>query len=261
VPYNETERYYFKNGDEIYSDKIARFIIDCENNSKGLVTKRLADIYNEIYIDEFQDLSGWDLDLLEILLQVGIRMVIVGDPRQCTYTTNNSARNCQCCGMGMLDLICQWEANNLCCIEKLARSYRCNQQICDFADLLWPDMEKTVSHNHKTTDHDGIFIVSEDYIHEYVKTFFPKVLRYNKTANTYGYGAQNFGAVKGLEFERVLIIPHGPMKKYLHTGNLNDVRKSLELFYVAITRAKQSVAFLYDEKCGCGCIHWKPKLN
>ena len=50
--------FYFRNGDEIYSDKISRFVIDCITNSNGLVTKRLADIYDEIFIDEFQEF-GW----------------------------------------------------------------------------------------------------------------------------------------------------------------------------------------------------------
>lgn len=254
--YADTERYYFRNGDEIYSDKISRFVIDCETNSDCLVTKRLADIYDEIFIDEFQDLAGWDLDLLELFLKSGIRMVIVGDPRQCTYTTNSSAKNSQYRSIGILKLIYGWGKNSLCQIEKHAKNYRCNQTICDFADMLWPDMEKTVSLRSTVTKHDGIFVVSADKVHKYVNHYKPVVLRYNQNANTCGYPALNFGNAKGLEFERVLIIPHGPIKKYLQTGNVKDVEKSLEKFYVAVTRAKHSVAFLYDGKCSVGCIEW-----
>jgi DNA helicase-2/ATP-dependent DNA helicase PcrA len=158
--YSDTENYYFKDGNEIYSDKVSRFVIDCEEKSSGLVTRRLSDIYDEIFIDEFQDLSGYDLDLLEVFLRSGIRMVIVGDPRQCTYTTNNSAKNSRYRGVGILDLVREWEANNLCQTETLARSYRCNQKICDFADMLWPNMKNTKSLSSLTTEHDGIFVVS-----------------------------------------------------------------------------------------------------
>ena len=84
APYAEKERYYFKNGDEIYSDKISRFAIDCETNSNGLVTKRLADIYDAIFIDEFQDLTGYDLDLLKVFLRSGILMMIVVLQRRVT---------------------------------------------------------------------------------------------------------------------------------------------------------------------------------
>lgn len=259
--YSDTEKYYFRDGDEIYSDKISRFVIDCENSSNNLVTRRLSEIYDEIFIDEFQDLSGYDLDLLEVFLQSGIRIVIVGDPRQCTYTTNNSAKNHQYRGVGILKLVCKWKNNNLCQIDNHARSHRCNQIICNFADMLWPDMEKTKSHNITITGHDGIFVVPVDNLSEYVKRYKPVLLRYNRSANTYDYPALNFGDAKGLEFDRVLIIPHGPIKKYLKSGDVNNVKGSLSKFYVAVTRARYSVAFLYDEECSVGCTEWQPTAN
>lgn len=58
VLYSNTEQYYFSNGDEIYSDKLSHFVIDCEEKSNGLMTRRLAEIYEDVYIDEFQDLAG-----------------------------------------------------------------------------------------------------------------------------------------------------------------------------------------------------------
>lgn len=259
--YSDTGKYYFRDGDEIYSDKMSRFVIDCEKNSNGLVTKRLSEIYDEIFIDEFQDLSGYDLDLLEVFLRSGIRIVIVGDPRQCTYTTNNSAKNHQYHGVKVLNLVRKWEASNLCQIKNLAISHRCNQKICDFADMLWPDMKKTKSLNNTATEHDGIFVVSEDNVGEYFKRFSPAILRYNRRTNTYGYSALNFGNAKGLEFDRVLIIPHGPIKKYLKSGDVNDVKGSLSKFYVAITRAKYSVAFLYYGECCVNCTEWLPKAD
>ena len=254
--YADTERYYFRYGDEIYADKISRFVIDCEENSNGLVTKRLASIYDALLIDEFQDLSGYDLDLLEVFLRAGIRMIIVGDPRQCTYTTNNSAKNSQYRGMGILKLADEWEKDGLCQVENLARSYRCNQIICDYADGLWPGVEKTVSHNKATTEHDGIFIVASGNVHDYVQRFSPVVLRYDRRTETYGYAALNFGNAKGLGFDRVLIVPHGPIRKYLLSGDVDDVQGSLEKFYVAVTRAAQSVAFLYDGQYSSGYAKW-----
>jgi DNA helicase-2/ATP-dependent DNA helicase PcrA len=260
--YSDTEKYYFQDGDEIYSDKISRFVIDCETKSDVLVTKRLIDIYDEIFIDEFQDLAGWDLALLEVFMEAGIRMLIVGDPRQCTYTTNNAAKYNQYSGIKVLDLVRKWKDNNLCQIENHARSYRCNQIICGFADMLWPDMEKAVSHNSTITGHDGIFVIPKNYVNDYIKRFSPALLRYDKrTTETYGHPSLNFGNAKGLEFDRVLILPHGPIKKYLKSGDVNDVRGSLEKFYVAVTRAKHSVAFLYDGKCSIGCVEWKPTAD
>jgi DNA helicase-2/ATP-dependent DNA helicase PcrA len=91
-------------------------------------------------------------------------------------------------------------------------------------------------------------------VHDYVKRYSPALLRYDRKADTCGYAALNFGNAKGLEFDRVLIIPHGPIEKYLKSGDVNDLKGSLSKFYVAVTRAKYSVAFLYDGQCGLGCI-------
>jgi len=263
IKYTDTEKYYFWNEDEIYSDKIARFIIDCEKKSNGLVTKRLASIYDEVFIDEFQDMSGYDLEVIETFLRASFRMIIVGDPRQCTYTTNNSPKNSKYCGTGILKKAEEWKSKNLCQIKKQSISFRCNQKICDFSDRLWTDIgiEKTQSYNPKITEHDGIFIVSKDNLCEYVRNFSPILLRYDKKTETYGYPALNFGNAKGLTFDRVLIVPHGPIKKYLQYGNVNDIIGSREKFYVAVTRARHSVAFLYDGKYFEGYIEWNPPTD
>ncbi|MHC4302804.1 MAG: P-loop NTPase family protein, partial [Planctomycetota bacterium] len=91
-----------------------------------------------------------------------------------------------------------------------------------------------------------------------VTTYSPVVLRYDRRTKTHSYPALNFGYVKGATFDRVLIIPHGSIKKYLRSGDLDDVKGSLEKFYVAVTRARYSVAFLYDGECSVGCTQWVP---
>jgi len=41
-------------------------------------------------IDEFQDLSGYDLDLLDVLFNSSsIKITLVEDPRQTTFSANN----------------------------------------------------------------------------------------------------------------------------------------------------------------------------
>lgn len=50
-----------------------------------------------------------------------------------------------------------------------------------------------------------------------------------------------------MTFDRVLIFPHGPTLKWLVTGDTSQVDKSLTKLYVAITRARFSVAFVLDK--------------
>lgn len=54
----------------------------------------------------------------------------------------------------------------------------------------------------------------------------------------------NFGACKGETFDRVLIYPNGPLKKYLLK---QEMLKSPEKYYVAVTRPRYSIAFVLDE--------------
>jgi len=228
------------------SHKISRFILDCERETKGLVTKRLGEIYDAIYIDEFQDLSGYDIDLLELFLRSSIQMTIVGDPRQCTYTTNNAPVNTQFLGVNIQAKIDEWRDQELCQTEFNTDNFRCVQGICDFANRLYPEMPQMQSQNTNTTGHDGIFNVSQENIHQYIRDYSPVILRNNIKVDTKAYKApaMNFGAAKGLEFDRIVIIPTGPIKKFLQKGVILESSESRAKFYVAITRAKQSVAFL-----------------
>lgn len=242
----DTRRYYFADGERIYPDKIAEFIIRCQETSGERVTARLQQIYTDVFIDEFQDLAGWDLDLIELLLRSGIRVTLVGDPRQHIYSTNPSPKNKQYLGIKVLKLVEKWEKNGLCQVVPMPGTRRCNQAICDFSNLLWPDAEQMSSLTTVTTDHDGVFLVAEDGVREYISRFDPQVLQYNKTAKSYGYAALNFGLAKGLQFDRVLIVPTGPIGKYLKTGKLEHVETSKDKLHVAVTRARHSVAFVYD---------------
>ena len=58
VPEDRTEQHFFANGELIYSDKIAKFIIRCEEATAQRVTGRLRQVYTDLFIDEFQDSAG-----------------------------------------------------------------------------------------------------------------------------------------------------------------------------------------------------------
>ena len=69
------------------------------------------------------------------------------------------------------------------------------------------------------------------------------MLRWNKRADTFGLPAMNIGVSKGSTFDRVLIVPTNPIRKYLADGDHTALR-SREMLYVAVTRARHSVAFV-----------------
>ena len=58
----------------------------------GALIRRLEGIYDEILIDEVQDLSAYDWDILDALLISSIEIWMVGDIRQAVLATNG--RSC-----------------------------------------------------------------------------------------------------------------------------------------------------------------------
>lgn len=258
VKETQIKQHYFADGDLIYSDKIAKFVVNCEKLSSGAVARRLADIYTDVFIDEFQDLAGWDLDVLEVLMKSGISVTLVGDPRQHIYSTNPSQKNRQYLGAKMVDFFEVWRKHGLCSIEHMNDTYRCARPICEFSNALWPGLEPMIPVRTNSDDHEGVFLVPEVFVQQYVERFKPRVLRYDKRAKTYGCEALNFGLSKGLEFERVLIIPTGPIERYLSTGTLTHVEKSRDKLYVAITRAWHSVAFVFNGTSPLVPNRWHP---
>lgn len=245
------EKYYFRDGKYIYTDKLCDFVLEVNKISNGLILERLEDLFDIIMIDEVQDLAGSDLNFLYLLLKSSIHNIIVGDNRQATYFTNNSRKNKKYRGQTIFELFSEWQKEGLCSIEYKTECFRCNQLICDIADSLYPEMPKTNSMNDRKTGHDGVFYIRSGEVLEYVKEYSPVVLRYDKRTKGIpeSFSPLNFGKSKGLTFDRVLIYANGPVNKFLK-GDYEGVNNSKTKagLYVALTRARYSVTFVTDQK-------------
>ena len=86
----------------------------------------------------------------------------------------------------------------------------------------------------------------ERYVEAYMRAFEPQTLRYDRKTKNVPGAPINYGASKGLTFERTLIFPNGPLRKFLLTGDPRDAG-SIAKIYVAITRARQSVAIVIKD--------------
>lgn len=84
--------YYFTKKQLIYSDKLSKFVVRANELTNGLVIKRIGKIYSYIFIDEVQDMAGYDLDIIKLLFALNSNILLVGDPRQVTYHTHDEAR-------------------------------------------------------------------------------------------------------------------------------------------------------------------------
>lgn len=236
------DQYYFTKTGEIYRDRVSDFVCNCNEKTNGLIIKRLAKIYKYIFIDELQDFKGWDFSFLDEIAKSSIKLFVVGDPRQATFSTNRGRKETN---------IVKWckskEGDKAFKIIERNECYRSNRAICEFADKLYPEMTATISQNTEKTEHDGVFIVKVDDLDEYIKKYNPQILRYNKEVCSYGYSSINIGVSKGNTYDRTLLIPTKPMKDYLKTADISKAG-SLPKYYVAITRSRYSIAILLEQE-------------
>jgi len=244
----EFDKFYFNKGLKIYSDKLSKFVYRCNQQTSGRVIDRISKIYNRILIDEVQDLAGYDLELLKLLFNSNSEILLVGDPRQGTYSTNSASKNKQFKKSNIIYFFQDKKMQLKTDEESLLVNYRSNKKICDFSNRLFPDFPQTTSGNEKITGHDGIFLIKKQDICNYLREYQPMQLRDSKAkAVNDNYKVMNFGESKGLSFDRVIIYPTQPFIKWLENNNAELPATSRSKFYVSITRAKYSIGIVVDK--------------
>lgn len=257
ISLSEARPEFYFSGSKIYTDKLAKFAIRCNVNNQ--VIDRIHAIFKHIFIDEIQDFAGYDLDFLELLIKSPINLVMVGDPRQATYSTSNVRVNSAYSGGKIENFVRAKRLSDHVIINttSLNINYRCDAAICNFSNLLFPaPWPQTRSANKYTGEHVGIFLIKKSEVNTYLSKFVAVQLRWNKTENVnFGAATYNLGDAKGLEFDRVLIYPTGPFKQWLnnHATELKAVARAR--FYVGLTRAKYSVGIVCDDNIE-GIPHW-----
>lgn len=255
------ERHYFSKSLKIYSDKLSKFVIRCNEKSNGNVIDRISRIYSHIFIDEVQDLAGYDLELLRLFFDCSSQIVLVGDPRQSTYLTNTTSKNKKYRKAEIVKFFAD-EIDNL---EKdntsMKINYRCNEAICNLSNDLFPNFPATTSGNKKTVEHSGVFFVKKKDVENYLLKHQPLQLRNDRrTKVKENYEVMNFGESKGLSFDRVLIYPTKPILEWLKDNSKELAETSRSKFYVALTRARHSVAIVCDKVLDVdGVINYNPR--
>ncbi len=267
--YTKEQKEFYLSGNKFYKDTISPFVLRCNEESDGAVIKRLEEIYTHIFIDEVQDLARHDLDFFKILLQSKMQILAVGDIRQNTYSTNGGNKNS---GYKNIKDFVEKECKDLITPDEdtLKLSHRNNQEICDFANKLYPSLKATPSCScleckQGSDGHVGVFIIKASDKDAYLEKYKCTQLRYGKKTNiNTGYEVYNFGECKGMTRDRVLIYPTKTIIPYLNNGKLtkiDTIKKGkhkgtkqtvnafdIPKFYVAITRARHSVCIVIDDK-------------
>ncbi len=260
--YAKDEQRYLDEADRAYRRHLAHLAVLTNEASGSAVLDRLSRMYDEIYIDEVQDLNGWDLEVLELLLKSKMRMHLVGDVRQALLLTNErDPKNKQYKGIRIKDWFDLQAARGLLTIKHEATTWRSNQSIADFADSLFAarwGFDRTISTNKQVTGHDGLFAIHKGDVASYMETFQPLCLRYSaNSAGDIDLPFTTFGLSKGREVDRVLIAPTKAMEDFLIKGTELEPLAACSL-YVGATRARFSVGFVTDRADDLGLPLWTP---
>lgn len=250
----KTSNKYFTKDNRIYTDKLSECVIELNSNCNGKVFERISKMYDCIYVDEVQDMVGYDLEILKYLISSKTEVIMVGDPRQCTYSTHSSKKYKKY-GCGKIDEFLKNECKKLDVkIDEttLNCTYRNNDIICGFANSLYPERVSTNFVRKAEDESDGVMIIDKTDVEKYLLKYNAVQLRENKkTSVNNEYQYYNFGESKGLEFQRVLIYPTQPMWDWIIDNNTSLKEQSKARLYVAITRARNSVVIVRKDARLC----------
>lgn len=246
-------KHYFTKTDKVFSDKLSKLTVKVNSASNNSIIERISRIFDHIMIDEVQDLAGYDLEVIKLLMKDCSKVTMVGDPRQVTYLTHLEAKN-KPYREGKIEEFLLQKCKSL--IKDgidhttLVKSHRCSKEICDYASKLYPDLTPTTSCeccNIKPDLHQGVFLVKTNDLEEYLNKFKPVQLRMNRNRSVNeDLMAMNMGESKGATFDRVILYTTEKMNEWVENSSTNLASGTRARFYVGLTRAKFSVAIIHD---------------
>lgn len=254
-------RFLDKSG-SVYRSELGRLAFELIAQSKGALIRRLEGIYDEILIDEVQDLGAYDWEIVDALLGSSIDLWMVGDIRQSVLSTNaRSSKNKKYAYAEAINWFRSREKKGLLAIEESVVTWRCHPTIAAFSDSIFDpswSFPSTVSKNDQATGHDGVFLVRTQHVQDYVAEYRPQSLRHAVTsAKQLNLDFMNFKVSKGATFRRVLIAPTAPITDFVRGGVAMEATAASS-FYVAVTRAQQSVAIVLDDPGASALPYWTP---
>lgn len=255
-------RFLDSNG-AVYACELGRLAFELIAASGGALMRRIECMYDEILIDEVQDLSGYDWNVLETLLTSSVDIRMVGDIRQAVLSTNpRGTKNKRYAYAEAINWFREREERGELQIQQSSETWRCHPEIARFSDTIFEpgwSFPTTISKNIKTTGHDGVFIVRHEHVGAYVDRFKPQCLRDSaNSGKSFQLNYLNFRLAKGCTRERVLIVPTSGIANFVQNGHFLEPFPAAK-FYVAVTRAEQSVAIVLDAVGQSALPIWSPQ--
>lgn len=97
------------------------------------ITNRLEKYFDELIIDEIQDIGGRDFNFLEAIMEANINMLFVGDFYQHTFDTSRDGATNSTLFNSKAKYESRFTAKGFICDNtSLVNSWRCSKNVCQF---------------------------------------------------------------------------------------------------------------------------------
>lgn len=233
----------YLSGDMFFSNMLSKWILD--NYDEENIARRLEMFFDVLYVDEFQDLTSYDFDLMLKLgmCDVDTKTWFLGDFYQKTFNSSNNGNK----STRIHKDYNKWikaikDSGYLVDDESLTKSNRCSSAICNFIKTkLGIAIESSLNHEGMVK-----FVEDRNEIDELIKNNDVKKLFYQKHYD-YNCNSSNWGESKGREFDKVCVVLNKTMCNIFNNGNFNSLKPDTRSrFYVACTRAKNELYFVRE---------------
>ncbi|WP_414055291.1 hypothetical protein [Macrococcus equi] len=234
-------KFYLNSSSYIYHNKISKFILFCNLDFIG----RLNKFFDNIFIDEFQDLASDEVNLILKLVEFSGGVFLYGDFFQTTYSTSTRGNTNKHMKEDIEKFLDKYRSNGFKInTDEFIFSKRCPQSVTNFiSNELNIEMK---SYNQK--NYDIKLLEEKNEIQKVIEDDNIPKLFYQKS-NKYKIFSLNWGESKGLTFDDICVVLNKSTYKNYIAGNLVDLKSiTKNKFYVACTRTTRNLYFVDESK-------------
>lgn len=225
---------------KIYANRMAKYILENLSDFK----QRMDRYFDEVFIDEMQDLASDDFKWMLSLSDLKIPVTLVGDFFQSTFASSRRGNHLKNLykDFSVYKEVIEGEGY-IFDTTTLINSYRCTLTVCNFIkEKIGIDIESANSNSSKI----GIITNTED-IKRILENNEIKKLFYQNSKKFYLNG-DNWGNSKGMTFKHVCIVLNDTTYKKYEKNELSELApQTLCKFYVACTRTSGDLWFIKEK--------------
>lgn len=229
-----------KNKDLIYSNRIARYILNHLPEFKN----RMEKYFDEILIDEMQDLASDDFMWMMSLSKLNIPVMLVGDFYQSTFSSSirgNHLKNLYKDFLSYREIVESfgYEFDT----ELLVKSRRCTITACDFVKK---NLNILIESDKQETSRVELITKPQEIEQVLVNSEIKKLFYMN--SHKYQLNAGNWGGTKGMTYENICVVLNETTYKHYQSNSLHELNpQTKSKFYVACTRSLNDVLFIREK--------------